>query len=71
MSGGRQPSSLFYLFCFAAALPILPKKERKEEKAENKNTVAEAKAGLAAVKMAIDILDKFYKTSAKAKVPCA
>merc|ERR1719379_2235951 len=43
-------------------------KERKEEKAENKNTVEEAKAGLAAVKMAIDILDKFYKTSAKAKV---
>merc|ERR1719329_872937 len=43
-------------------------KERKEEKAENANTVSEAKAGLAAVKMAIDILDKFYKTSAKAKV---
>jgi hypothetical protein len=43
-------------------------KERKEEKAENKNTVAEAKAGLAAVNMAIDILDKFYKTSAKADV---
>merc|ERR1719456_2032402 len=43
-------------------------KERKEESAENANTVSEAKAGLAAVKMAIDILDKFYKTSAKAKV---
>jgi len=43
-------------------------KERKAEKAENANTVSEAKAGLAAVKMAIDILDKFYKTSAKAKV---
>merc|ERR1719178_369808 len=43
-------------------------KNRKEEKAENANTVSEAKAGLAAVKMAIDILDKFYKTSAKAKV---
>merc|ERR1719389_638275 len=28
----------------------------------------EAQAGLDAVKMAIDILDKFYKTSAKAKV---
>jgi hypothetical protein len=43
-------------------------KERKDEKTENANTVTEAKAGLAAVKMAIDILDKFYKTSAKAKV---
>merc|ERR1719506_2211582 len=41
---------------------------RKEESAENANTVSEAKAGLDAVKMAIDILDKFYKTSAKAKV---
>merc|ERR1719182_390901 len=44
------------------------KKERKEESDENANTVVEAKAGLAAVNMAIDILDKFYKTSAKAKV---
>merc|ERR1719194_24002 len=43
-------------------------KNRKEEKAENANTVTEAKAGLDAVKMAIDILDKFYETSAKAKV---
>jgi len=43
-------------------------KNRKEEKAENANTVSEAKAGLDAVNMAIDILDKFYKTSAKAKV---
>jgi hypothetical protein len=43
-------------------------KNRKEEKAENANTVSEAKAGLGAVNMAIDILDKFYKTSAKAKV---
>jgi len=43
-------------------------KERKEESAENAKTVSEAKAGLAAVNMAIDILDKFYKTSAKAKV---
>jgi len=39
--------------------------ERKEEKAENANTVKEAEAGLEAVKMAIDILDKFYKTNAK------
>merc|ERR1719217_2013954 len=43
-------------------------KNRKEEKAENANTVQEAKAGLAAVKMAIDILDKFYKTAAKENV---
>jgi len=41
---------------------------RKDEKAENANTVVEAKAGLAAINMAIDILNKFYKTSAKAKV---
>jgi len=43
-------------------------KERKAEKGENANTVSEANAGLGAVKMAIDILDKFYKTSAKATV---
>jgi len=43
-------------------------KNRGEEKTENANTVVEAKAGLAAINMAIDILDKFYKTSAKAKV---
>merc|ERR1740133_970602 len=43
-------------------------KQRKAEKGENANTVTEAKAGLGAVNMAIDILDKFYKTSAKAKV---
>jgi len=43
-------------------------KLRKEEKGENANTVTEAKAGLGAVKMAIDILDKFYKTSAKEEV---
>jgi len=39
--------------------------ERDEEKAENANTVKEAEAGLGAIKMAIDILDKFYKTNAK------
>jgi hypothetical protein len=44
------------------------KTNRGDEKAENAHTVTEAKAGLAAVNMAIDILDKFYKTSAKAKV---
>jgi len=43
-------------------------KNRKEEKTENANTVSEAKAGLSAINMAIDILDKFYKTSAKAEV---
>merc|ERR1719247_707765 len=43
-------------------------KERAAEKAENAKTVSEAKAGLDAVKMAIDILDKFYKTAAKESV---
>lgn len=42
--------------------------ERKKEKGENAATVSEAKEGLAAVKMAIDILTKFYKTAAKEKV---
>merc|ERR1719272_2548274 len=46
-------------------------KERKTEKAENANTVTEAQAGLGSVKMAIDILDKFYKTAAKEKVDLA
>jgi len=41
---------------------------RKEEKAENEATVTEADAGLQAVNMAIDILDKFYKTAAKEEV---
>jgi len=43
-------------------------KMRAEEKAENERTVDEASAGLDAINMAIDILDKFYKTAAKAKV---
>jgi len=43
-------------------------KNRAEEKAENAKTVSEAKAGLDAVKMAIDILDKFYKTANKESV---
>jgi hypothetical protein len=43
-------------------------KARSEEKAENEHTVLEAKEGLRAVTMAMDILDKFYKTAAKAKV---
>jgi len=43
-------------------------KQRKAEKTENANTVTEANAGLAAVKQAIDILDKFYKTAAKEDV---
>jgi hypothetical protein len=43
-------------------------KNRKEEHDENMNNIKEAKQGLAAITMAIDILDKFYKTSAKAEV---
>merc|ERR1719409_302386 len=43
-------------------------KMREEEKAENERTVDEATAGLDAINMAIDILDKFYKTAAKSKV---
>merc|ERR1711879_571047 len=43
-------------------------KLRKEEKAENEATLLEANAGLKAVKMAIDVLDKFYKTVDDAKV---
>merc|ERR1719164_326108 len=39
-------------------------KERSAEKAENKATVEEASTGLEATEMAIDILDKFYKTAA-------
>merc|ERR1719359_695110 len=41
---------------------------REDEKTENENTVQEAGFGLDAVKSAIDILDKFYKTAAKEKV---
>merc|ERR1719313_149266 len=41
---------------------------RKEEKAENKETVYEAKMGLEATQMAIQILSRFYATAAKAKV---
>lgn len=41
---------------------------RAEEKSENAATVVEAGAGLDAVNMAIDILDKFYKTAAKEEV---
>merc|ERR1719454_1161485 len=43
-------------------------KNRKEEHEENTHTIMEAKAGLEAVTMAIDILDKFYKTAKKATV---
>jgi DNA repair exonuclease SbcCD ATPase subunit len=41
---------------------------RKEEKAENANTVSEAKIGKQAVATAMDILNKFYKTAGKATV---
>jgi len=40
---------------------------RKEEKTESAATIVEAKAGLAAVKSAIGILDKFYSQAAKKK----
>jgi len=43
-------------------------KLRKQENAENESTVMEAEAGLEAVKEAMDILDKFYKTAAKEEV---
>merc|ERR1719235_367077 len=43
-------------------------KTREDESAENAATVQEAQEGLEAVNEAIDILDKFYKTSAKADV---
>mmetsp|Transcript_95025 Transcript_95025/g.251026 ORF Transcript_95025/g.251026 Transcript_95025/m.251026 type:complete len:751 (+) Transcript_95025:79-2331(+) len=41
---------------------------RAKEKAENEFTVAEAQAGLEAINMAMDILDKWYKTNAKNEV---
>jgi len=41
---------------------------RAAEKAQNGKTVDEAKAGLSAVQEAIQILDRFYKTQAKAVV---
>lgn len=41
---------------------------RDDEKAKNAETIEEAEAGLDATNMAIDILDKFYKTAGKAKV---
>jgi len=43
-------------------------KMRNDESAENAATVSEAQEGLEAVEEAIDILDKFYKTSAKAEI---
>jgi len=43
-------------------------KNRKEEKAENKETVYEAKAGLEATNKAMQILSKFYGTAAKATI---
>jgi len=43
-------------------------KMRTEEKAENKETVYEAKAGLEATQKAMQILSRFYATAAKAKV---
>jgi flagellar hook-basal body complex protein FliE len=42
--------------------------ERAEEKAEHEQTIADSGEGLEAIKEAIDILDHFYKTAAKALV---
>ena len=41
-------------------------KERNDESAENSNTIHEAQEGKAAIEEAIDVLDHFYKTAAKA-----
>jgi len=41
-------------------------KERSEESAENSNTIHEAQEGKAAIEEAIEVLDHFYKTAAKA-----
>merc|ERR1719174_2356115 len=43
-------------------------KLRTDEKAENMDTLDKAKAGLAAVKDAYDVLSSFYKKAAKGKV---
>merc|ERR1719327_2093177 len=41
---------------------------RQEEKEEHEQTIADSEEGLEAIKEAIDILDHFYKTAAKALV---
>merc|ERR1719316_2006150 len=42
-------------------------KLRADEKAENEDTISKAEAGLAATKDAYEVLEEFYKKSAKAK----
>jgi len=42
-------------------------KERQDESAENEATVSEAEEGKAAVEEALEVLDHFYKTAAKAE----
>jgi len=46
----------------------IAKEERDAESAQNAATVKEAEEGLEALKMCIDLLDKFYKTIAKGSV---
>mmetsp|Transcript_36133 Transcript_36133/g.71936 ORF Transcript_36133/g.71936 Transcript_36133/m.71936 type:complete len:380 (-) Transcript_36133:89-1228(-) len=42
--------------------------ERKEESEENSNTIKEAQAGLDALNMCIELLEKFYKSASKETV---
>lgn len=46
-------------------------KERDDEKTENEATISEAEEGKTAVDEAIQVLERFYKTAAKAEEPTA